>query len=85
MTFQNRVSEAENDAWRESVRQKTAALYAKNPNCGLCRQKIEDIATAILWEPANLPAFLVCTRGECQLTALRTSVDRYLSKARKVS
>lgn len=83
--LEKKYQEALGDDWRETIRQRTAQLYAENPNCGTCKQAIPDVSTAVLWEPTNGPAFLVCTRGECQLKALRQSVDRYLSRARRVS
>lgn len=83
LRFEKRYQEALGDDWRETIRLRTAELYADNPRCGICREKIEDLSRAILWEPANRKAFLICNRGECNAKALTAAIDRYMGRARR--
>lgn len=82
MKFERMYADALGDSWREDVRRKTAVLYEAHPFCGICKERIEDVSTAILWEPAFGKPFLLCARAECDIKAIHASIDRYMGKPR---
>lgn len=80
--FEKRYAEALGDSWREDVRRKTVALYEAHPYCGICKERIEDVSNAHLWEPAFGKPFILCNRAECDIKAIHASIDRYMGKPR---
>lgn len=81
--FEKKYAAMLGDSWREEVARKTRECFDRDPHCGVCQEKIEDVSLAGLFEPVNAKPFILCTREECHVKAITGSVDRYMGKPRR--